>query len=225
MIHLIASDIDGTLLQGGQTRLDPALFDVIERLEQHGIRFAAASGRQYTNLRRLFAPVADKIDYICENGSLVISDGSVLYKQVIDRALGTKILRCMLEMEGCEPLLSGVMQCYVQPKDPAYADHMRYFVGNDVAVVEDLTAVPEPFLKIAAPPKNTVCVSRRLREGRCGLWFPVWRGWTCCRRTAIKAQRLRFCSAIFISIEKKRWLSGITKMMWSCFGRRDCPMR
>ena len=39
MIHLIASDIDGTLLQGGQTRLDPALFDVIERLEQHGIRF------------------------------------------------------------------------------------------------------------------------------------------------------------------------------------------
>ena len=74
MIHLIASDIDGTLLQGGQTRLDPALFDVIERLEQHGIRFAAASGRQYTNLRRLFAPVADKIDYICENGSLVISD-------------------------------------------------------------------------------------------------------------------------------------------------------
>lgn len=45
MIHLIASDIDGTLLQGGQTRLDPALFDVIERLEQHGIRFAAASGR------------------------------------------------------------------------------------------------------------------------------------------------------------------------------------
>ena len=56
----------------------------------------------------------------------------------------------MLEMEGCEPLLSGVMQCYVQPKDPAYADHMRYFVGNDVAVVEDLTAVPEPFLKIAA---------------------------------------------------------------------------
>ena len=42
MIHLIASDIDGTLLQGGQTRLDPALFDVIERLEQHGIRFAAA---------------------------------------------------------------------------------------------------------------------------------------------------------------------------------------
>ena len=73
----------------------------------------------------------------------------MLYKQVIDRALGTKILRCMLEMEGCEPLLSGVMQCYVQPKDPAYADHMRYFVGNDVAVVEDLTAVPEPFLKTA----------------------------------------------------------------------------
>ena len=178
MIHLIASDIDGTLLQGGQTRLDPALFDVIERLEQHGIRFAAASGRQYTNLRRLFAPVADKIDYICENGSLVISDGSVLYKQVIDRALGTKILRCMLEMEGCEPLLSGVMQCYVQPKDPAYADHMRYFVGNDVAVVEDLTAVPEPFLKIAAyfPDGATEEYRLRIAQAAGGTMRPVVSG-------------------------------------------------
>ena len=178
MIHLIASDIDGTLLQGGQTRLDPALFDVIERLEQHGIRFAAASGRQYTNLRRLFAPVADKIDYICENGSLVISDGSVLYKQVIDRALGTKILRCMLEMEGCEPLLSGVMQCYVQPKNPAYADHMRYFVGNDVAVVEDLTAVPEPFLKIAAyfPDGATGEYRLRIAQAAGGTMRPVVSG-------------------------------------------------
>ena len=81
MIYLIASDIDGTLLQGGQTRLDPALFDVIERLEQHGIRFAAASGRQYTNLRRLFAPVADKIDYICENGSFSKAVSLQLYEK------------------------------------------------------------------------------------------------------------------------------------------------
>ena len=65
MIRLIACDIDGTLLPPGEKRLDPIYFDQIDRLAKQGIRFAAASGRQYTNLRRLFAPVADRIDYIC----------------------------------------------------------------------------------------------------------------------------------------------------------------
>ncbi len=137
MIHLIASDIDGTLLQGGQTRLDPALFDVIERLEQHGIRFAAASGRQYTNLRRLFAPCrGQKSTISAKNGSLVISDGSVLYKQVIDRALGTKILRCMLEMEGLRTAAERSHAVLCSAKGPGLRGPYAIFCGNDVAVVE-----------------------------------------------------------------------------------------
>lgn len=163
MVRLIASDIDGTLLLEGQHQLNPALFAIIEQLGQRGVRFAAASGRQYTNLRRLFAPVADEIDYICENGSLVISRGEVIYKQTVERALGRKILKSMLEMDGCEPLLSGVMNCYIQPKDPSYEDHMRHVVGNDVTVVDDLLEVPEAFLKIAAYFPDGVTKENRLR--------------------------------------------------------------
>ncbi len=150
MIRLIACDIDGTLLPPGEKRLDPIYFDQIDRLAKQGIRFAAASGRQYTNLRRLFAPVADRIDYICENGSLIVCGGRIIYKKTVDRAFGEKLLRFLYEYEGCEPLLSGVETCYVQPKSADYARHMREYVGNDVTVVEDLTKVPEDFLKIAA---------------------------------------------------------------------------
>lgn len=54
MVKLIASDLDGTLLQNGARDVNPIVFDQIRTLKEHGILFAAASGRQYLNLRRLF---------------------------------------------------------------------------------------------------------------------------------------------------------------------------
>lgn len=156
MIRLIASDIDGTLLPEGASQLDPVYFDRIFRLKRCGIRFAAASGRQYTNLRRLFAPVADEIDYICENGALVVSGGAVLSKTVIERSLAKTLLRRLLDTPGCEPLASGVYTGYIQPKDPAYARHLKEQVKNDVTVVENLLCVPEDLLKIAAYFKSGV---------------------------------------------------------------------
>ena len=67
-IQLIASDIDGTLLLNGLQGIDPEIFNLIHKLQQKGILFMAASGREYTNLRNLFSPVADDIAYLCLNG-------------------------------------------------------------------------------------------------------------------------------------------------------------
>ena len=67
MIKLIASDLDGTLLQNGSTEVPREIFELIIKLKEKGIIFAAASGRQYYSLRNLFGPVRDDIAYICEN--------------------------------------------------------------------------------------------------------------------------------------------------------------
>ena len=58
-IKLICSDIDGTLLQYGRKELEDEIFEQIRELHRRGILFCPASGRQYTSLRKLFAPVAD----------------------------------------------------------------------------------------------------------------------------------------------------------------------
>ncbi|NLD83945.1 MAG: HAD hydrolase family protein, partial [Clostridiales bacterium] len=63
MIRLIACDLDGTLLNS-RGELPAGTFDRIRRLKEKGVRFAAASGRQYGNLRRLFYPVRDEIAYL-----------------------------------------------------------------------------------------------------------------------------------------------------------------
>ena len=87
MIKLIASDLDGTLLHGGEQSLSPRTLSLIRRLTEKGIRFIAASGRQYDNERRLFADIQDHISYIAENGALC---GKLLIG--IDRAAFLSIL-------------------------------------------------------------------------------------------------------------------------------------
>ena len=81
MIKMVCSDLDGTLLQYGEkSSLRAKIFDEIRALHDRGILFCPASGRQYTSLRKLFAPVADDCIYLCENGAVVYRGGKVIAK-------------------------------------------------------------------------------------------------------------------------------------------------
>lgn len=149
MLKLIASDLDGTLLQNGAQKLNPVVFDYIRALKKRGTLFVAASGRQYCNLRRLFAPVKDDIAYIAENGSLCIWQGETLSKGLIDRELGHRIIDAIHAYGGCDCIISGERVCYTDTKNEKFLDHLINVVGNDVEVIENLYDIPEPFLKIA----------------------------------------------------------------------------
>ena len=61
MIKLIASDIDGTLLTNHGQIVPERTADLIRRLIDKGIYFTAASGRQSSNLRRMFDPSSENI--------------------------------------------------------------------------------------------------------------------------------------------------------------------
>ena len=69
MIKLIASDLDGTLLQNDAQALTPRAIDLISKLCDAGIHFVSASGRQYDNQKRVFDPLKNRISFIAENGS------------------------------------------------------------------------------------------------------------------------------------------------------------
>ena len=158
-IRLVVSDLDGTLLLNGSQQLPEETCGQIRRLLDQGICFAAASGRQYPNLRRLFAPVADEISYICENGCLVMDGGEKIYKAHMDRETGQDILRAILERESAEALLSGEDTSYIQPKEEAYLHHVRDEVENNVTVVDDLLQTQEDYFKISVFEKDGIAVS------------------------------------------------------------------
>lgn len=149
MIKLIASDLDGTLLLNGSQTLPPETCEQIKKLKEKGIIFVAASGRQYANLRRLFAPVQDDIAYICENGCLVFYQGKMLYKAEMDYTLGQEMLRTIMEQETAEALLSGENTSYIQPKKDSYRVLLQDVVKNNVTVTEDILDTPEAYFKIS----------------------------------------------------------------------------
>lgn len=149
MIKLIASDLDGTLLQNKSQQLTEQVVPYIKKLKEMGILFVAASGRQYANLQRLFEPVKDDIAYICENGALVIYQGKVLHKSIIDKEIGEEILVDIRKREGCEILLSGMNTSYLEPKTHEFSHRMQYIVKNNVTIVKDILNVTEDYLKIS----------------------------------------------------------------------------
>ena len=148
-IRLIASDLDGTLLLNGAQSLRPETCRLVHDLTMKGVYFIAASGRQYPNLRRLFAQVQSEIGYICENGCLSFFQGELIHKEVMERELGQEILRAIWEKEGCEILLSGANTSYLQPKKMSYYRHMRDVVRNNVTLVPDIFQVQEEYMKIS----------------------------------------------------------------------------
>ena len=149
MIQLIASDLDGTILQNDAQSVSPRIFELIMELKQKGILFAAASGRQYSNLHSLFEPIKDEISYIAENGSLCIHKGQVLSRGIIERELGLKILNAIKEYGKCDCFLSCESGGYMDSRNPEFIHHMKEVVKFDIHQVDDLRNITEPFLKIA----------------------------------------------------------------------------
>ena len=152
MIRLIASDIDGTLLPYGEAAIPEDVFAEILRLERKGILFCPASGRQYTSLRRLFAPVADKVPFLCENGAVVYGPGSpgpVLGKTVMDRIQAERLCREIVAMRGVEVLISGQDTSYLCPKEKEIYSVMEG-KGNNIVLVSRPEDVPEDIVKVAA---------------------------------------------------------------------------
>lgn len=138
MIRLIACDIDGTLLQDGQQILPPEIYPLICQLEERGVDFCAASGRQFSNLYRLFGPLADRIHYVCENGALVFRKGNCrrpLRKLHLPEGLARDLAADIMARPECEILLSGPDISYLMPKDPEVLPLIRTYLGSQVAVI------------------------------------------------------------------------------------------
>lgn len=172
MIRLIASDIDGTLLPYGETEIPGEIFDEIHRLWGKGILFCPASGRQYTSLRRLFAPVADRVPFLCENGAVVYGPGSpgpVLGKTVMERSQAEELSREIMAQPGLEVLISGEDTSYLCPKGEKIVWVMEG-KGNNIAFVSRPEDVPEDMVKVSAYcPAGTAPAERAL-----GRWNGVF---------------------------------------------------
>ena len=149
-IRLVCSDLDGTLLQYGKKELEGEIFDQIRALHDRGILFCPASGRQYTSLRKLFAPVADCCIFLCENGGVIYKDELCIAKNSMPRALAEEIaedLWSRSDGQG-EVMLSGQNTAYLMERGLGMLDRIK-FIGNNYQVIQDPSEIPEDIVKVS----------------------------------------------------------------------------
>ncbi|MEE1014822.1 MAG: HAD family hydrolase [Lachnospiraceae bacterium] len=148
MIKLIASDLDGTLLYGRNNTVSDEMFEMIREMKKRGIIFAAASGRQYHNLKKLFAPVWQDMAFICENGAAVFYKDRIIAEQIVPMEELLEIVYMVEADERTEVALSSSTTTYVRPKTREYVD-LLVNIGNNVTEVKEWTDVTEPCVKVA----------------------------------------------------------------------------
>ena len=146
MIKLIATDMDGTLLdQAGNIPID--FFKTLIQLKKKDIHLVIASGRSYSDLKPFFEPFSNQIDFICDNGAYVISQHLEPQFSLIPPNQIQYILTLCKEIPNVKVILSGPNGMYATPCTPKFESILaRYFLN--IKVVDDLGNVTDPIHRI-----------------------------------------------------------------------------
>ena len=182
MIRLIASDLDGTLLHPtGQ--LPPDMFDRIRAMNRRGVRFAAASGRPFGNVRKMFAPVETEMDFICENGALVVAQGKQ-YASYFPRDMAEEIIRDIQD-SGMELYLSVPEQGFgVKGASQQFVDEITRHLSFRMTFLDDPRTMADRYIKITGyHPVDVAPLAPALQKKwggrvRCDIAGQVWLDFT-----------------------------------------------
>ena len=91
-IKLIATDMDGTILDA-QGLLDlPRLEKILDRLDEKGIRFVIATGNEIHRVRQLLGHLADRVVLIVANGAKIFENNQLIQVETWDDELVEKAL-------------------------------------------------------------------------------------------------------------------------------------
>lgn len=156
MIKLVVSDVDGTLLKNGEQTLSKETIHTIGSLKEKGILFAAASGRPYTDLKRLFGDMAGGIGFIASDGAYIGYQSEVIGRFPIERETGFALMREVYMETDAEVAAYGSYLAYMLPKEESFAAYFRDTVHNHVKEVSCMRKEPEEYLKIGLYHKQDV---------------------------------------------------------------------
>ena len=92
MIKLIATDMDGTLLdQRGQLDL-PRLEKILDKLDQRGVRFVIATGNEVHRMRQLLDHLSKRVVLVVANGARIFENDQLIQAQTWDDAMVDRAL-------------------------------------------------------------------------------------------------------------------------------------
>ena len=155
-IRLVVADMDGTLLDG-EGKLPASFWDMLKKLDERGIPFVPASGRQFQTLEDMFGDHSETMSFIAENGNVVSYKGDIIEVH----GVGKDITRTTIDAveHAVEQgkyniglVICGLHSAYIQRIDQPFVDECKKYY-HSLTEVEDLHDVlaleDETFLKLA----------------------------------------------------------------------------
>lgn len=147
MIKLIASDLDGSLLND-EKQIAECFWPLEEELRKKGIQFVAASGRPYQSMVADFERIKDDIYFITDNGSYIVYRGKELFSDVLPHEALVKFMQIAKTIENAFPVFCGKDIAYMEPNEPEVLQHaLQYY--RTYEIVENLLLVKDPILKVS----------------------------------------------------------------------------
>lgn len=146
MIRMIATDLDGTLLENGV--IPPRMNDLMRKMVEKGIRFVVCSGRQYWNVRCLFSDFDFIPPAVCENGAALWAEDKLLYCREYPLELSREIFEAMLA-KGMNLMVNTPYVSYLYSPNHAYTDDVVYRLRNTSAHLHSLKEVMGPIIKVS----------------------------------------------------------------------------
>ncbi len=147
MIKLIATDLDGTLINSNRTIPDD-FEEVWNILDEKGIVFLAATGRDYHGAAGFFGDFAEKMMFICDNGANIYDKGKVIETHNIPVEKVHRMLREIDKIENADPMLCGTKGTYVTAGSPAFMAKMANHY-SPLTWVDNLYEVDDDIFKVS----------------------------------------------------------------------------
>ncbi|MBM6783023.1 HAD family phosphatase [Enorma massiliensis] len=143
MIRLIASDMDGTLLDE-HGEVPPETYDLILALREKGVHFAASSGRRFDRLCQFFAPVRDKMDFVAANGAQVYVDGELVDREVFSHLGIRRLAKTVGKFESLHMALFDDEKSFLLDDEDKFVRE----IDKDLPNAERIWYLPEPDVSI-----------------------------------------------------------------------------
>ena len=129
MIHLLATDMDGTLLNS-QKEFDNEFFEVLQKVLEKEMYFVIASGNQFYHLYNQFLPYSDELSFIMDK-----QDVQTIYN----------ILKQYPEIM---PVIGGKEKSYIPQQYLSFKEEIeRHY--DEYAFIDDIHEIKEGILKFS----------------------------------------------------------------------------
>ena len=149
-LRLAAIDMDGTLLDNDKN-FPPGMDELLDLMDERGVTFAPASGRQVWTLIDMF-PGRLGMTVIGENGGIVMRDGVEVSSSPVDAPTVREVIRLVREAtSGPNRIDGGLVMCgkqfaYVERTDDLFVEgvapyyHRTQCVDDQIAVIDAIEA-------------------------------------------------------------------------------------